>query len=58
MSEFGVDFFGAKDNFGGELMRWINQRYQPVGLVGHDWNKDGKFGIKILKLATPAAVKL
>jgi hypothetical protein len=58
MSEFGVDFFGVTDNFGGELMRWINQRYQPVGLVGHDWNKDGKFGIKILKLAAPPAVKL
>ncbi|MGP8238809.1 MAG: glycosyltransferase family 39 protein [Limisphaerales bacterium] len=57
MSEFGVDFFGATDNFGGELMRWINQTYQPVGLLGHDWNKDGQFGIKILKLSGPTPVK-
>lgn len=47
--EFGVDYFGAQDNFGGELMRWINQSYRPIGLLGHDWTKDGKFGIEILK---------
>lgn len=48
-SEFGVDFFGANENFGGELMRWINQTYRPIGAFGHDWNKNGKFGVKILR---------
>ena len=57
MSEFGVDFFGATDNFGGELMRWINQTYQPTAVFGHDWNKDKQFGIKILKLSGPTPVK-
>jgi hypothetical protein len=53
-SEFGVNFFGDNDGFGGELMRWLRQTYRPLGLLGHDWSKDGKFGIKILKLV-PAA---
>src|SRR5208282_2753636 len=54
-SEFGVNFFGDTDSFGGELMRWINQSYRPIALLGHDWTKDGKFGIKILKLSDPNA---
>jgi 4-amino-4-deoxy-L-arabinose transferase-like glycosyltransferase len=48
-SEFGVNFFGDTDSFGRGLLRWIKQAYQPVCLIGHDWAKDGQFGIKILK---------
>ncbi|MGA2177014.1 MAG: hypothetical protein ABSH38_18725 [Verrucomicrobiota bacterium] len=47
--EFGVNFFGDTDSFGRELLQWINRAYQPVCLIGHDWTKDGEFGIKILK---------
>ena len=49
-SEFGVNFFGDTDRFGRELLQWINQTYQPVWRNGHDWTKDGEFGIRILKL--------
>ncbi len=55
--EFGVDFFGDTDSFGRELMQWINRTYQPVCLLGHDWTKDGEFGIKILKFAGAKAVE-
>jgi hypothetical protein len=55
-SEFGVHFFGDTDLFGRELLQWINRTYQPVCLIGHDWTKDGEFGIKILKrTGAPAA---
>ena len=48
-TEFGVHFFGDTDSFGRELIQWIHQNYRPVCLLGHDWNKDGEFGIEILK---------
>jgi 4-amino-4-deoxy-L-arabinose transferase-like glycosyltransferase len=48
-SEFGVDFFGDTDSFGRELLQWINRTYRPVCLLGHDWKKDGEFGIEILQ---------
>jgi 4-amino-4-deoxy-L-arabinose transferase-like glycosyltransferase len=48
-TEFGVHFFGDSDSFGRELMHWISQSYKPVCWLGHDWNKDGEFGIEILK---------
>jgi 4-amino-4-deoxy-L-arabinose transferase-like glycosyltransferase len=55
-TEFGVHFFGDTDSFGRELLNWINQTYQPVCLLGHNWEKDGEFGIEILKRSgAPAA---
>jgi 4-amino-4-deoxy-L-arabinose transferase-like glycosyltransferase len=48
-TEFGPHFFGDTDSFGRELLQWINQAYQPVCLIGHDWIHDGEFGIEILK---------
>jgi hypothetical protein len=48
-SEFGVDYFGDTESFGRELVQWIHRAYQPVCLVGHDWNKDHQFGIEVFK---------
>jgi hypothetical protein len=48
-SDYGEKYFGIEDRFGGELMRWINANYLVVWQTGHDWLKDGQFGLKILK---------
>jgi hypothetical protein len=48
-TEFGPHFFGDTEGFGKELLQWINRAYQPVCLIGHDWQSDGEFGIEILK---------
>jgi hypothetical protein len=55
-TEFGPHFFGDTEAFGRELLQWINQAYQPVCVFGHNWQKDGEFGIEILKrtIAPPA----
>jgi len=47
--EYGETFFGQEKRFGLDAQQWIDSHYQPVGLIGHDWLKDGQFGIKILK---------
>jgi hypothetical protein len=57
-SEFGVDFFGDTDSFGRELLQWINRGYGPVCLIGHDWKKDGEFGIEILKRSGPPTAEV
>jgi 4-amino-4-deoxy-L-arabinose transferase-like glycosyltransferase len=56
-TEFGVHFFGDTDSFGRELLEWINQAYRPVCLIGHNWEKDGEFGIEILKRSGAAAAE-
>jgi 4-amino-4-deoxy-L-arabinose transferase-like glycosyltransferase len=48
-TEFGVHFFGDTDDFGRELMDWIHQFYHPVCQLGHNWEKDGEFGIEIMQ---------
>ncbi len=48
-TEFGVHFFGDTESFGRELMEWINRFYHPVCLLGHNWEKDGEFGIEIMQ---------
>jgi 4-amino-4-deoxy-L-arabinose transferase-like glycosyltransferase len=53
--EFGVPYFGASDGFGGEVLRWINRAYEPVCQIGHDWTRDGEFGIRILKRSAAQA---
>jgi hypothetical protein len=47
--EYGESIFGADKRFGRDVMDWIEAHYQPVWRIGHDWLKDGQFGIKILK---------
>jgi hypothetical protein len=47
--EYGETFFGQDKRFGLEVQQWIDTHYQLVQLIGHDWLKDGQFGIKILK---------
>jgi hypothetical protein len=55
-TEFGPHFFGDTESFGRELLQWINQSYRPMCLLGHNWTKDGEFGIEILKRSgVPAA---
>jgi hypothetical protein len=48
-SEFGEKYFGIEKRFGLDLMQWIESHYQPAVLIGHDWLKDGGFGIKIFR---------
>jgi 4-amino-4-deoxy-L-arabinose transferase-like glycosyltransferase len=50
-SEFGYRFFGDKPAFGQDLVQWIDSHYRLIHLVGDDWKKTGKFGIKILQFA-------
>jgi hypothetical protein len=47
--EYGVPFFGLEKRFGLEAQQWIEAHYHSVCLIGHDWLKDGQFGIKILQ---------
>jgi 4-amino-4-deoxy-L-arabinose transferase-like glycosyltransferase len=48
-SEYGETNFGREKRFGREVQEWIDAHYQLVQTIGHDWLKDGQFGIKILK---------
>jgi hypothetical protein len=47
--EYGETFFGQEKRFGLDAQQWVDAHYQLVHLIGHDWLKDGQFGIKILK---------
>jgi Dolichyl-phosphate-mannose-protein mannosyltransferase len=47
--EYGENYFGLEKRFGLDAQRWIDAHYQLVDQIGHDWLKDGQFGIKILK---------
>jgi hypothetical protein len=48
-SEYGARFFGQQEKFGLELMRWINENYEPVWIIGHEPLRNSLFGIKLLK---------
>jgi hypothetical protein len=48
-SDYGEKYFGVEKRFGGDLARWIDAHYHVVWQTGHDWLKDGQFGLKILK---------
>jgi len=48
-SEYGARFFGQQEKFGLELMRWIDENYQPVWLIGHEPLRNSLFGIKLLQ---------
>jgi hypothetical protein len=48
--EFGESYFGQRKSLGLEAQQWIDAHYQPAcPLIGHDWVKDGQFGLKILR---------
>jgi hypothetical protein len=48
-SEYGEAKFGQEKRFGLDVQQWIDAHYHLVLLIGHDWLKDGQFGIKILR---------
>jgi hypothetical protein len=49
-SEYGLKFFGHQTEYGLDLMHWIEQKYEPVSLIGKEpLQKSSWFGIKILK---------
>ena len=48
-ADFDEPIFGQKKRFGLEVQQWIDAHYERVCLIGHDWLKDGQFGITILK---------
>jgi hypothetical protein len=56
--EYNETYFGQRKSLGLEAQQWIDTHYQPAcPIIGHDWVKDGQFGIKILKrYAAPGAV--
>jgi len=45
--EYRVGYFGQ--DYGVELMRWIQQNYHPVELIGSEPFRNAAFGVKILK---------
>jgi len=45
----GESLFGRELRFGLEAQQWIDTHYHSVFLIGHDWIKDGPFGITILQ---------
>jgi hypothetical protein len=48
-NEFGVGYFGRNDGYGLKIAEWIYGNYEPVGIIGYEPLKDGKFGIIIMK---------
>jgi hypothetical protein len=48
-SEYGEKCFGQEKRFGLDAQQWIDANYRQVLLIGHDWLKDGQFGVKILQ---------
>jgi 4-amino-4-deoxy-L-arabinose transferase-like glycosyltransferase len=47
--EFGEKYFGMEKRFGGDLMKWVNARYEQKYLIGNDWLQTGRPGIKIFQ---------
>jgi len=48
-SEYGETYFGEHKSLGFDAQQWIDAHYHLVHLIGHDWVKDGQFGLKILQ---------
>ena len=48
-SEWGVGPFGRDNRNGRQIMRWVNQNYEPVVLFGDEPFESKAFGIRILK---------
>ena len=48
-SEYDAPVFGREARFGREAQQWIDAHYQSACLIGHDWLKDGQFGVRILR---------
>jgi hypothetical protein len=56
-AEYGARFFGQHQKFGLELMRWIDENYEPIWLIGHEPLRNSLFGIKLLKRRASALLK-
>jgi hypothetical protein len=50
---FGNKYFGIQEQCGGDLMKWINAHYETKRLIGDDWLKTGRFGLRVLQKARP-----
>ncbi len=46
---FGEKYFGMNERCGGDLMQWINTHYEQKCLIGGDWLRTGRFGLKIFQ---------
>jgi hypothetical protein len=44
---FGERYFGTSRRCGADLMQWLNAHYQQRCLIGDDWLKTGRFGLRI-----------
>lgn len=51
MGEYGVGFFGKDPRYGLDLMEWVNGHYTAEDRILDEPLQDGRFGIKLLKLA-------
>ncbi|MFN7141697.1 MAG: hypothetical protein ACK4UN_20440 [Limisphaerales bacterium] len=51
--EYGWDYFGKQNDYGLDLMSWVNVNYKPVHRIGYEPLRNGLFGIKMLKRITP-----
>jgi hypothetical protein len=48
--DYGVGYFGQTPTYGQKTLRWINEHYNPIYLIGQEPLVGKGFGIKILKL--------
>jgi hypothetical protein len=46
---FGEKYFGTSERCGAGLMQWINAHYEQKCLIGDDWLKNGRFGLKVYR---------
>ena len=46
---FGETYFGMSERCGRDLMQWINSHYEQKSLIGDDWLRTGRFGLKIFQ---------
>ncbi|MFQ5878133.1 MAG: glycosyltransferase family 39 protein [Acidobacteriota bacterium] len=51
--EFGVGYFGSDPRYGERILEWVEREYEPLGLIGAEPLRDGRFGIKILRRRAP-----
>jgi hypothetical protein len=54
--EFGEKYFGVNKSCGKDLMEWISAHYESECLIGDDWLKTGRFGVRIFKKSAASGV--
>jgi hypothetical protein len=52
-AEFGVGYFGAKDGYGQDLMRWVKTNYSAEWQFGNEPLVTNRFGIEMFRHSTP-----